>query len=523
MSFVGKVTKFLNFGSVKINPFPKPVPCTTNQIFCQPTEQLDNIGFQFEVSESTELIINGNFNSASAGWTVVGWVIGFTDSGNQVGQQTTGVNALSQKGILTINDFYRVTLTVSNFPGGTLVVGGGSGSSIFNGVLTIQSNGTFTGFFQYNEGGGAGDFIIQGSAASSINIRVDDISVIKVSDVSDYDIQIIDQETGNLIDTVPVANMRLSENILTVEFNWADDLSVTNGCRQIQIIDNTNLFEDTFANNQGWTLGVDVTIAGGVMDFTDSGAACPSPVGFDCSANISNIFVIGESYEITYTTVNFSVARVAVFCGRTQGTLQSSNGTFVQELICTSITKLQFGFIGGVADSIQITSITIKKVNNIAGRSECYDLQTDHDCTLLFKWSNNESWGGFDYQTPPVGAGEPILAFQHQLRLESKFRGTKYPSARIIGDDSAGVKSMDYTSLRKVKILDIHRAPDYLHDAIAAFFMQDNRTIEDISYIMEDEYEPSAPNESRVLWKDLMTSRSELEETTQANLINRNL
>ena len=63
MSFIGKVTNFLNPGAVKINPFPKPVPCGTNQIFCQPTEVFDDIAFQFEVSESTELITNTDFTS----------------------------------------------------------------------------------------------------------------------------------------------------------------------------------------------------------------------------------------------------------------------------------------------------------------------------------------------------------------------------------------------------------------------------------------------------------------------------
>lgn len=517
MSFIGKVTNFLNFGAVKINPFPDPVPCTSNSIFCQPTTQFDDIAFQFEVSESTELITNGDFSQGPTGWTFVGWQTVFF-LGNTFATQRSGVNALSQKGILTTSDFYKVSITVAEYPGGTLLVGGGTGSSLTNIVFAIQSNGTFEAFFRYTEVGGAGDFIITGSAASSVNIRVDDISVVKISDISDYDIQIIDQETGTLLDTLSPLKLRQSENRITVDFNWTDNLNVTNGCRQIQIIDNTNLFEDTFGSNQGWILGGDVTIAGGVMNFTDTGIACPSPVGFDCSASIPDIFVVGESYEITYTVINTAGARVAVFCGLTQGTERNGNGTFVQELVCTDNTKLQFAFRGNIADVMEVTSVTIKKVGNIAGRSGCYDLQTSHDCTLLFKWSNDQSWGGFDYSTPLSGD-----AFVQKLRLEAKFRGTQYLTLKVIDSDSAGVKSVDYSSLRKIKILDIHRAPDYIHDAIAAFFAQDNSTIDNISYIMEDDYEPSSPNDSRVLFKDFMTSRSELEETIQSNLINRNL
>lgn len=510
MSFIGKATNFLNFGAVKINPFPNPVPCTSNSLFCQPTTQFDDIAFQFEVSESTELITNGDFSQGSTGWTVVGWQTVLL-LGNRFASQISGVNTLSQKGILTTSDFYRVRITVRDYPGGTLLVGGGTGSSLNNVVLVIQSNGTFEGFFQYTEGGGAGDFIITGSAASSVSIGVDDISVIKISDTSDYDIQIINQETGVLIDTVPSANTRLTKNIITVDFNWTDDVSVTNGCRQIQIIDNTNIFEDTFGSNQGWTLQTDILITAGLMTYTSTGVTR--------RATISNIFVVGESYEITFTTSGVTgTGTVQVLCGRTSGTIRSSAATFVETLTCTNTNVLEFLFTGAAASTVSIDNILIKKENNIAGRSECYDLQTSHDCTLLFTWSNDQSWGGFDYSEPSEGD-----AFVHRLRLEAKFRGAQYPSFKEINSDSAGVKSVDYSSLRKIKVLDIHRAPDYIHDAIAAFFVQDNSTIEDISYIMEGDYEPSAPNDSRVLFKDFMTSRSELEETIQANLINRNV
>ena len=515
MSFIGKVANFLDFGAVKINPFPKPVPCTTNQIFCQPTEQLDNIAFQFETSESTNLITNGSFSSGSTGWTVNGWIVGFIPDGNLVGQQLVPANSLSQLNILTFFDFYRVDITVTNYPGnGVLQIGAGTGSTITDLALSITSNGTFQAFFRAGTFGST-DFIIKGDS-DTVNIRVDDISVIKISDTSDYVIEIIDQETGLVLDTVPTVRTSLTNNIITVDFNWADDVSVTNGCRQIQIIDNTNLFEDTFSNNQGWTIETDIVFTGTRMLFTSTGVIR--------KAFIDDIFVIGETYEFTLTIAGQG-GDGALFlkCGTNSGTVRSSNGVFVQEITCATNGTLFVSFSGAAASTIGVDTLIIKKVDNIAGRSECYDLQTSHDCTLMFKWSNDESWGLFDYTATTGDADVGINIFEHQLRLESKFRGTKYPSARIIGDDSAGVKSMDYTSLRKVKILDIHRAPDYIHDAIAAFFMQDNRTIEDKSYIMDDEYEPSAPNDSRVLFKDLMTSRSELEQTEQPNLINRSV
>ena len=510
MSFIGKVSSFLSFGAVKFNPVPKQSNCGVLNTFCQPTELFDDISFQFEVSESTELITNGSFVSLGSGWTTVGWAAQLVN-GNNLATQVATVNSLSQKGILTVNDYYRVRVTVSNYPGGSLVVGGGTGSSLFNGVILTQGNGSFEGYFQYNEPAGAGDFIIQGSAGSSIGIRVDDVSVIKISDITDYSIEVINQEDKVVIDTVPAANMRIVENLLTVDFNWTDDVTVTSGCRQIQVIDNTNLFEDNMSTNQGWAITSDITFPGAFMLYTSTGVAG--------QASIDNVFVPGETYEFTLTTTSMTgTGSVFIQCGRSVGTTRTTNGTFVENIACLDTGTVTLRFDGGALSTAAVTTLNIKKLNNIAGRSECYDLQSSHDCTLLFKWSNNESWGGFDYSTPAIGS-----AFEQQLRVEANFRGAKYPTVKDIGEDSAGLKTMDYVSMRKARLLDIHRAPDYIHDAMAAMFSQDNRTIEDDSYVLVDEYEPSAPNDSRVIFKDLMTARLELEPSDQPNLINRNV
>lgn len=510
MSFIAKQTEYLKFGAFTINKFPKPVPCGVNLNFCQPTEQFDDVAFQFLASESEDLVVNGDFGSnfvpAITGWTFVGWSIEGDSTGNIKSCQVGGVNNLSQKGILTVNDHYRVTIKVTDFPGGTLIVGAGTGSSIFNGILTIQSNGTFTAFFKYTEIGGDGDLIITGSAASSIGVCVDDVEVIRIASPSDYTVQIHDAVDFLLIDTVPAANISIEKNVITVDFNWTDDVVVPNGCVVLRIFDASSIFEDTFATNQGWTLGADTVIDVGLMAYTS--------IGNSNASFIDNIFIPGESYEITYTTSGVTgTGAVTLICGRTVGTIRTTNGTFVETLTCTDITRLQFNFDGANLSTVFIDNIVITKSNNLDGESECLDLATSEDCTLLWIWSNNESWGSFDYS----------LGFEHKMRTTAKFRGNAYPSERNIGEDSKGLRKMDYVSLRKVKILDIKWAPEHIHDAIAAHFAQDNRVIDGVSYLLDEEYEPSAPNDSRVLFKDLMNATIELEESDQPNQINRNI
>ena len=505
MSFIAKQTEYLPFGAFTLFKFPKPSPCGVNLNFCQPTEQFDDVAFQFLASESENLITNGSFTASTQGWTTPGWQL-IGGIVNFFMCQNSTVNSLSQKGILTILDFYKVTVTITNYVGGTIFVGGGTGSLPFNTALIIQSNGTFTGFFQYTEAGGAGDFIIAGSGAASIGVCVDDVEVIKIASPSDYTVQIHDAVTFVLIDTVPANKITLFENVVTVDFNWTDDVSVPNGCVVLRIFDASSIFEDTFATNQGWTLDTDVLITGGLMTYTSTGVSR--------KAIIDDIFTVGESYQITFTTSGISgTGTVQVLCGRTTGTIRSTNGTFVETLTCTDITRLRFSFTGVAFSTVSVDNVVISKENNLDAQSECLELETNHDCTLLWVWSNNESWGSFDYS----------LGFEHKLRVTCKFRGTAYPIEQNIGETSAGLKSMDYTSLRKINILDIDFAADHIHDAIAAHFAQDNRAIDGVSFILDEEYEPSAPNDSIVKFKDLMTARIELEKSDQPNQINRNI
>ncbi len=525
MSFIGKPTTFLDFGAVKINSFPKPVPCTSNTEFCQPTEQTDDIEFQFLASESEELLVNGDFAQGTVSWNPIGWnaqgVLNSIDPNKQACKVTPSfLNGIYQTGVITLSDFYKITITVRNRTVGTVSVAQGT-TILQTANIIVSSNGTFTLFLAAI--GTGNDFSIVGSA--DFDGCVDDISLIRVSSILDYTVQIHDQETLALIDTVPAANLRQLKNIITVKFNWANDVTVTNGCRILRIFDTTKLLDDNFSTNQGWVLGADVVIALGVMRYVNAAGLCFVPVGFDCGAILNNILVVGEQYTITYTVKNAAGASVAVFAGSTQGTIRTVNAVYVETLTCTVSGSVQFNFFGTLGQSIEVDDVFIEKANDLDGESECYDLQTTHDCSLLLKWSNNESWGGFDYSTDIDllgGGGVSLDPFQHKLRVIAEFRGSKYPSTKIIGEDSAGDKTLDYSTMRKAKILDVDSAPEYIHDGIAAMFEQDTSLIDDVSFTLLDEYEPSAPNDSKVLFRNLMTSRTELEPTLQPNQINRN-
>ena len=517
--FTGKPTEYLPFGSVKLFAPPKAEDCGTNQLFCQPTEQGDNITFQFLAAETVNLVADGDFPDGShnsicgiESWCGQDW--GIVEG--KIFHLTSLVSSLRQASIFTINNYYKIEFTVSDQTAVSFELGvSNSGTGGFIGIVT--ANGSYTFYYVAPVSGG-----IRFLGGPTFDGAISNVRVVQLAMATDYSVAIYNVETGVFIDNVPALAITGSteNNVITVDFNWAEDVTVTNGCRELQIGllggaagQPGNIFEDTFETNQGWTIIGNVNIAVGLP------AACFFFAGDFINAIAIATLEVGVEYTITYDVVNYMSGNVVVKAGGTLGTTRSGNGTFTETLICTVNGSLSFSFFPVAGAGILCIDNIIVSKGGFDGKSECFDLQTSHDCTFLWVWSNENRWGSYDYS---IITGGSITNFQHKLRVTCNFRGTKYPSDRNIGEDSAGVKSMDYSNMRKIKLLDIRSAPDYIHDAIAAFWMHDNRTINGTSYIMDDEYEPSSPNDSRVLFKDLMNATIEVQQTNQPNLINRN-
>lgn len=151
MSFIGKPTTYLDFGAVKINKFPKAIPCTSNADYCQPTTQDDDIAFQFEVSQSEELLTNGDFQNGVQPWLLIGWsitgVLNPQDPEKHVCQfSTSNLNGLVQYGVITMSDFYKITITVSNRTLGSISIAQSTLLTQTSNVI-VSTNGTFTLFY----------------------------------------------------------------------------------------------------------------------------------------------------------------------------------------------------------------------------------------------------------------------------------------------------------------------------------------------------------------------------------------
>ncbi len=502
--FIGKPTNYLEYGSVKMFPPPKGDPCGSQLNFCQPTQQNDDIAFQFLAAETADLVANGTFPDGShqstcgiQDWCGSGWIIA-----NNKATHVTGTNIpLRQQVLHTFNDYFRLNFTISDLD----PADGKNMSPQIPGGFILLENGDYEFYYRWTIASTNDLFFLP---SSTFDGAISNVKLVQIAAPTDYDVDIYDVD-GTKIDDVPAANVTANDkNVITVDFNWGNDLTVPNGCVEIRIFLDTDLFVDDFVEDLGWRFSsVAVAVAGAAMIYNFLALLRDTATLPDIGLEV------GAEYTTSFDIANYVSGEARINLGTAQGTFRTGNGTFVENIICTDTTLLSFDLrtIAG-AGAFGIDNVVISKVSNFDGQSECFDLDDEHDCTLLWVWSNNESWGGYDYSD----------GFEHKLRIASKFRGTKYPSERNIGEDSGGDLSNDYYNLRKTKLIDVKFNPEYIHDAIAAFFGHDNREIGGTSYIMKDEYEPSAPHEGQGRFKDTMTSRSEIQPTSQPNQINRN-
>lgn len=501
MSFIGKQTAFPSYQGVKILPKQLAEDCGGLNAFCQPVEQADVLAFQMHAFESSEQVTDGVFQDVSDlnNWTNTGWGL----NPNFISNEFLTVSILQQNNVFTVNNFYRITIDYELVNVSQVLLGRTSTS--YAGFVAIKAfvnsspdktiRTTFTVYWEAD----APHLILAGfgNPASSGSARIHSISVIEIGAPTDYTIEAIDLD-GVVQGTIPSADISQVERNIVINSLWSN-MSLANGCYQLRITSAYDVFNDTLDDNLGWFL-VRVTIAGGVMVYNDASSGLA----------YIDVLEIGATYSVQFDVVNYVSGSVTMQAGNTSGTLRNANGTYTETVTCTGWGRLLFGFASGDLD---IDNITASKVNNIDGYSECLNLKSSHACTKLLKWKNEENIMGFDFSNN----------FEHSMRILARFNGTSFPTDRLTGLSSAGLKTNDYSELRKLRVVELWYAREWVHDSIAGAFVHDSSLFDGIDYTLDEDYEPEPPNDGKEGYKyrGLMKGTLELDKKDQ-NLINRN-
>jgi len=296
---------------------------------------------------------------------------------------------------------------------------------------------------------------------------------------------------------------------ILVDFPWTN--VAVNNCYKFCIMklddfDNLVLNGD-FIDTSIWNLtgASKWTIGGGVINYL--GGGLPS-TNADRTFDQVIILEAGKTYTLSFEITNYVAGAVQVIFDGVTIIIANANGTHT-----ATITPLVAGglleFRGSSADNgdFDLDNVSVlldDEFKLCAFVSECYDLRTKWDCSMLLSWENDTDYCDFDYETFQNGYGQN--AFKNFLRVFSKLENPRYPKDKTIHLLSDGRTLLLHSKTEKIYEFFVDLMPEYLHDALSVGLEHDTFKIEESfipqqedEYInIEQDYEPDWADDLRV-------------------------
>lgn len=406
------------------------------------------------------------------------------------------------------NKWYKVSLTVSDYVGGTLNVMLGS-----NNIGSITANGNYT-FYGTPTGLNIDlsfetDANFVGAFSNFSAFQINQNYLIEIRDLSD-----------TLVSSIPYYETSNSLTIGNVVFSdkWSNYLPEDYcGCYRLWIYDNngcqlTNvLINGDFESDRGWILTSNVAISSGELIFTDAIATRDSATNYLFCGNDAIVFDGTTSYTVTFTISNRTEGGVYFILGTTSSATYSLDGTYS----FTITPGIAFDSMFSIVAATTETSLTIDNVSVVIAdedlvvdaKSECFHVCNQDNCTIQITWTNNTNSFGYYYEA----------GFINYMRLNARIRNAKINDLEFNPfKNSIGVMSMPYYNGQKVEELAVSPIPEYMHNALAVGLSHRTVTIEGINYIRTGAYTPDWTDDS-----ELAKVVVEVAKVDQTNLENR--
>lgn len=406
--------------------------------------------------------------------------------------------------------YYKVQFTIQNLSKTDIA----AGVKIFIGgteAIFVGADGDYT-FYYYAETPTSNEVVIQGVDAEweMTNISIKKMTKLTIAarneatgelDFIDEDAEDIEynpievDEDGYSVENDPVAK---------ASFDWSnleEGYACPTGCYQLCLLDlptNNIITNGEFNGDDGWTKVVVVTdpwtIDDGDLTVDGSG---------DTSANLHRLFntlqddlSTSKKYKMVFTVSNWVGGGLFVFLVNNNTTIQvfdgSSNADGEQEIEIdmtveafneTTVYLQATGtdWVNGASD-FTLDNIRIYQAAetvSILNCSEPFLLSSEHPCTQLLTWTNENDAFGMKYGT---------FSIVHSLRIDSKQWQPIYEKIdKSIDTDSIGTIESIYSRTRKKHKLTLVEIPEYLHDAIAIGLEHDQFFIDGDRYVSEEE------------------------------------
>jgi hypothetical protein len=406
------------------------------------------------------------------------------------------------------NKWYKVSLTVSDYVGGTLNVFLGT-----NNIGTITANGNYT-FYGTPTGINVdlsfeADADFEGAFSNFSAYQLNQNYLIEIRDLSDTLVASINHTETT--DSLTIGN-------IIIVSNWAAQLPEDYcGCYRFWIYDNvgcqlTNVLPNgDFSGDGGWTLTSNVAITTGELVFTDATATTDSATNYLFCGNDAIVFDGTTSYTVTFTISNRTEGGVYFVLGTTSSATYSLDGTYS----FTITPGIAFDSMFSIVAAVTETSLTIDNVSVVVAdedlvvdaKSECFHVCDQDNCTIKLSWTNNTNSFGYYYES----------GFTNYMRLNARIRNAKINDLEFDPfKNSIGIMSMPYYNGQKVEELAVSPIPEYMHNALAVGLSHRTVTIQDVSYIRTGSYTPDWTDDS-----ELAKVVVEVAKVDQTNLENR--
>lgn len=448
--------------------------CKDPNGFCQHTLLTDEPKFQFIASEcNVNVVANPSFVATLVPWTGTNWIHDVSDGA----EHTPGsISPLNQVITATVpNATYRIKYTIRSR------TAGGVNFNIDGNIGKFrENNGTFEEFIVSINSGTTG-FL----PTTDFDGIVDDVEVFEVNEA--YAVLIKDQN-GVVIGRVPNSDISQVNDIVTVCVDWdgmlVGDFTALGALEPICL---TICVVDGCDNNGVLNLVTNGTFDANINGWTGTNWAASDPAGCaehtaGSTAALTQVITLqaGKSYRLTYDVVSRTAGSITPAVGGTSGTTVSTNGTFTELIVAAGndITFTPTSAFDGCIDNVILTLDESELVCD--EESNCFNLQSSIDCSVLLAWDNDENAFGFFYSS----------GFQNTMRIVAELRRFKSTNDKEFDLDSGGLKKLTFGRSTGIRLLGMEPMAEYMFEALALAIIHDNFFIDTVLYETEDDVDP---------------------------------
>lgn len=483
--------------------FNIPAPgCDIAGEYCQPIEVTDQINIQGYVNSiGNNLVLHGDFDS-STNWTLgAGWSV----SGGKLNAPGVATTTTSDPLGLVAGNLYivKIVATVTTpgtggwyvkFNNSTLAMPGASRSTSLTGTWAVIP-GTITT-----------DCILFGATDNTIHFEIDSIAVYECAKVglSWYQEGVYTGRTSLTTGTdikyylnnslisagssVLYAGS-LAYNSWSILFNtsFTGAKSGITGCQTWGFYDEY-LLENAIRNG-AFATSLDYWTVGAHWTWDASAKAKYTPDGITAGELKQSINVLGgTTYRLTFQATGLGVSGTMQYAitypdSSVVTTVFTGNGTEEKDIDLTDYTgeqTIQISFQEhSSSQTYYVDNVTLKLKTepDTFNLTECLDIQTTHDCTLLLSANNNDDAFDFNYTADST--------FTKYLRVGGRMDVNGYPEEKEVYLFSDNTRATMFSRTETERIVILGDAPDYIHAAVRVFRLHDTFKIDGTQYVCD--------------------------------------